>query len=148
MFRREGRRLDINIKSNIEKLSDIKEAFETLADPLDMIAYLIDLGKNSHNMNNEEKNDNNIIKGCTSKAWLMVSNVANEEYYIKTDSDSHIVSGLLHLLCLSVNDQSKSFINKVEGVDILCSIGLDDKITSQRTNGFLSAIQTLKERIN
>ena len=91
MFRKEDRRLDINIKSNIEKLSDIKEAFKMLSDPLDMITYLIDLGKNSHNMNDEEKNDNNIIKGCTSQAWLMVSNVANEEYYIKTDSDSHIV---------------------------------------------------------
>ena len=148
MFRKEDRRLDINIKSNIEKLSDIKEAFKILSDPLDMIAYLIDLGKSSHNMSGQEKNDNNIIKGCTSKAWIMVSKVDNQEYYIKTDSDSHIVSGLLHLLSLSVNNQSKDFINRVKGTDILNSIGLDGKITSQRTNGFLSAIQTLKERIN
>ena len=33
-------------------------------------------------------------------------------------------------------------------VKILNSIGLDSQITSQRTNGFLSAVETLKKRIN
>ena len=99
-------------------------------------------------MNDKEKTDENIITGCTSKAWIIVSKLNNEEYSIRTDSDSHIVSGLLYLLSLSVNNQSKEFINTVDAIDILNSIGLDGKITSQRTNGFLSAVQTLKERIN
>ena len=38
-------------------------------------------------------------------------------------------------------------INGIDAIEILTSIGLNGKITSQRTNGFLSAAQTLKERI-
>ena len=140
--------MDITIKKNIERLSEIKDAFKIFSDPLDMIAYLIDIGKKSHNMDDKEKTDENIITGCTSKAWIIVSKLNDEEYSIRTDSDSHIVSGLLYLLSLSVNNQSKEFINTVDAIDILNSIGLDGKITSQRTNGFLSAVQTLKERIN
>ena len=140
--------MDIAIKKNVERLSDIRNAFKMFSDPLDMIAYLIDIGKGAHNMSDKEKTDDNIITGCTSKAWIIVSKLIDSTYSIRTDSDSHIVSGLLHLLSLSINNQSKSFINDIDAIKILNSIGLDGKITSQRTNGFLSAVQTLKEKIN
>jgi len=138
----------MSIEKNTKKLSEIKETFQLFSDPLDMIAYLIDIGKKSHNLMDQEKTDDNIISGCTSKAWIIVSKLSDGGYYIKTDSDSHIVSGLLYLLCLSINNQCKEFIDTVDGIDILNSIGLDGKITSQRTNGFLSAVQTLKGKIN
>tara|TARA_Y100000996_G_scaffold415540_1_gene410970 strand:- start:15957 stop:16373 length:417 start_codon:yes stop_codon:yes gene_type:complete len=138
----------MSIHENDKKLSEIKETFQLFSDSLDMISYLIDIGKKSHNMSDQEKTDDNIISGCTSKAWIIVSQLCDNEYYIKTDSDSHIVSGLLYLLCLSINNKSKDYINTINAIDILHSIGLDGKITSQRTNGFLSAVQTLKERIN
>tara|TARA_B100002052_G_scaffold80986_1_gene74187 strand:+ start:7154 stop:7570 length:417 start_codon:yes stop_codon:yes gene_type:complete len=138
----------VSIEENAKKLSEIKETFQLLSDSLDMISYLIDIGKKSHNMSDQEKTNDNIISGCTSKAWIIVSQLCDDEYYIKTDSDSHIVSGLLYILCLSINNQSKDYISSINAIDILHSIGLDGKITSQRTNGFLSAVQTLKERIN
>ena len=37
--------MDIVINKNIEKLSEIKDAFKMFSDSLDMIAYLIDIGK-------------------------------------------------------------------------------------------------------
>ncbi len=138
----------MSIEENAKKLSEIKETFQLFSDSLDMISYLIDIGKKSHNMSDQEKTNDNIISGCTSKAWITVSQLCDDEYYIKTDSDSHIVSGLLYILCLSINNQSKDYISSINAIDILHSIGLDGKITSQRTNGFLSAVQTLKERIN
>ena len=140
--------MDIDIKKNADKLSDIKNAFKMFTDPLDMMAYLIDIGKREHNISDNKKTDDNIIIGCTSKAWMIVSKLIGQRYSIKTDSDSHIVAGLLYLLSLSVNNQSESFINNIDGIKILTSIGLSGKITSQRTNGFLSAVQTLKERVN
>ncbi len=139
--------MDITIK-NAEKLSEIKDTFKIFSDPLDMIAYLIDIGKSSHNMSDNEKTDYNTITGCTSKAWMIVSRIDDGLYYIKTDSDSHIVSGLLYLLSLSVNNQSKDFIDNINAIEVLNSIGLDGKITSQRTNGFLSAVEILKQKLN
>ncbi len=138
--------MDIAITNN-EKLVKIKDTFSMFSDPLDMMAYLIDIGKTAHNLNSNEKNDDNIIIGCTSKAWIVVSNSEDDFFCIKTDSDSHIVSGLLYILSLSVNGQSKNYIDNIDAVEVLASIGLDGKITSQRTNGFISAVETLKGRI-
>lgn len=129
-------------------LEDIKDMFSMLDDPLDMISQLIDIGKREHNLNSSEKIDKNIISGCTSKAWLIINTKQNNSYNIKTDSDSHIVSGLLYLLSLSVSNKSRDFINNINPISILNSTGLDGQITSQRTNGFISAVEMLKQRIN
>ena len=47
----------------------------------------------------------------------------------------------------AVKDAAKEFIEKVDPITILNSVGLDGHITSQRTNGFISAVETLKQRI-
>ena len=139
--------MDTKLNKNVEKLEEIKDAFSIFHDPLDMISQLIDIGKLNHNLNDNEKNDDNIIQGCTSRAWIAILETPDNYYEIKTDSDSHIVSGLLYLLSLSVNNQSKKNIEAMDGIKLLDSIGLHSYITSQRTNGFLSAIETLKNRI-
>ena len=94
--------MDVEVQKNIDKLSKIKETFKIFSDSLDMIAYLIDLGKSAHNLSFDEKNEDNIISGCTSNAWIIISQKSNDNYIIRTDSDSHIVSGLLYLLCLTM----------------------------------------------
>ena len=93
--------MDTGLKKNLNKLEEIKSMFSMFSDPLDMISQLIDIGKSAHNLNDNEKIDKNIINGCTSKAWLVISKTSEKCYNIKTDSDSHIVSGLLYLLSLS-----------------------------------------------
>ena len=140
--------MDSGLKKNLNKLEEIKSMFSMFSDPLDMISQLIDIGKSAHNLNDNEKIDKNIINGCTSKAWLVISKTSEKCYNIKTDSDSHIVSGLLYLLSLSINNQPKNYINNIDPISILSSTGLNGHITSQRTNGFISAVETLKRRIN
>jgi len=140
--------MDSSLKKNLNKLEEIKDMFSMFSDPLDMISQLIDIGKGAHNLDDNEKIDENIINGCTSKAWLIISKTSDKCYNIKTDSDSHIVSGLLYLLSLSINNQPKNYINNIDAISILNFTGLDGHITSQRTNGFISAVETLKRRIN
>ena len=129
------------------KLMEIKNSFMLFSDPMDMMAQLVDIGKKAHNLSEQEKTNDNIIDGCTSKAWLIISELDKNSFSIKTDSDSHIVSGLLYILALSIDKESKEFIEKVDPITILNSVGLDGHITSQRTNGFISAVETLKQRI-
>ena len=90
--------MDTALKKNSDRLTEIRDMFLMFSDPLDMISQLIDIGKRAHNLDDQEKIDKNIIHGCTSKAWLIISKLSNDCYHIKTDSDSHIVSGLLYLL--------------------------------------------------
>tara|TARA_B100000941_G_scaffold223978_1_gene166196 strand:- start:1865 stop:2272 length:408 start_codon:yes stop_codon:yes gene_type:complete len=132
---------------NKSKLDEIKNNFMLFTDPMEIISQLVDIGKKAHNLNEEQKNTDNIIDGCTSKAWLVISQLDKNCYAIKTDSDSHIVSGLLYLLSLAIDNESKEFIDKLDPIMILNLVGLDGHISSQRTNGFISAVETLKKRI-
>ena len=140
--------MDSKIKSASDKLIKLKEVFSLFPDPFDKMAQLIDIGKKSHYLLENEKSDDNIIKGCTSKAWMIIIKSPNNLYSIKTDSDSHIVSGLLYIFSLSVYNQTKSSIQSIDAIKLLDTIGLGGHITSQRTNGFISAVETLKKRIS
>ena len=128
------------------KISDIREMFLILENPMDKYTQLIELGKKNKGLNDKEKNDNNRIFGCTSMAW--VKTIKNNNLYsIQIDSDTFIVKGLLNILQYVIGESRKEDILKIETENILDNIGLGNSITSQRTNGFLSAINKIKEQI-
>ena len=128
------------------KISDIREMFLILENPMDKYTQLIELGKKNKGLNDKEKNDNNRIFGCTSMAW--VKTIKNNNLYsIQIDSDTFIVKGLLNILQYVIGESRKEDILKIETENILDNIGLGNSITSQRTNGFLSAINKIKQQI-
>ena len=94
----------------------------------------------------ELKTDENKIIGCTSKAWVICEN-NNNKIKISTDSESYIVRGLLHLLEKILSNRTKEEILSIEAGSILHNVGLGKNITSQRTNGFLSAVNKIQNQI-
>ena len=69
-------------------------------------------------------------------------------YSIQIDSDTFIVRGLLNILQYVIRESSKEEIFQLNIQNILGNIGLEQSITSQRTNGFLSALDKIKNQIN
>ena len=128
------------------KISDIREMFLILENPMDKYTQLIELGKKNKGLNNTDKNNDNRIFGCTSMAWVKTIK-KNNLYSIQIDSDTFIVKGLLNILQYVIGESKKEDILKIETENILENIGLGNSITSQRTNGFLSAINKIKEQI-
>jgi len=128
------------------KISDIKEMFLLLENPMDKYTQIIELGKKNKGLNDREKNNNNRIFGCTSMAWVKTIK-KNNLYSIQIDSDTFIVKGLLNILQYVIGESKKEDILKIETENILENVGLGNSITSQRTNGFLSAINKIKEQI-
>ena len=113
---------------------------------MEKIEQLIDYGKMASGISEEFKINENKITGCTSMAWVICEN-NNEKIVIRTDSESYIVKGLLHLLEKILNNRTKEEILSIEAVTILNNIGLGNNITSQRTNGFLSAVNKIQNQI-
>ena len=133
----------MSINNRILKIRDMFEVFD---DPMDKYTQFIDFGKKNTGLKDNDKTDNNRIFGCASLAWVSTSN-SKDLYSIKTDSDTFIVKGLLNILEYVINDSSKEDISKLNVEDILKNIGLEQSITSQRTNGFLSALKKIKQQI-
>ena len=55
--------------------------------------------------------------------------------------------GLLHILEKLLNGRTSEEVLSVEAKDIIGNIGLNRSITSQRTNGFISALDKIHQQI-
>ena len=129
------------------KINEINEMFSVFDNPMDKYTQIIELGKKNEGLTEADKNNTNRIYGCASQAWVKII-TNNNKFSIKTDSDTLIVKGLLNILSFILKDSTKEEIFNVEIKNILSNIGLENSITSQRTNGFLSALDKIKEKIN
>ena len=126
-----------------EQLNELGEIFMLFEDPKDKFVQLMDMAKESEKLNDNEKIDVNKISGCTSRAWVVADSNGNDTYSFRTDSDALIVKGLLTILEKIFTNQDVDDILKMTSQDILRSIGLEKIITSQRTNGFSSAVEKI-----
>ena len=129
-----------------DSIKEIHNVFSFFQDPMEKIEQLIDYGKMATGIPENLKIDKNKITGCTSMAWVICKN-DNNKIIISTDSESYIVRGLLHLLEKILSNRTKEEILSVDSVNILNNIGLGENITSQRTNGFLSAVNTIQNQV-
>ena len=129
-----------------ESIEEINSVFSFFQDPMDKIEQLIDYGKMASSLSSDLKVDENKIRGCTSMSWVVCEN-NNGFIIIRTDSESYIVKGLLHLLEKILSNKSKVDILAINPNYILSNIGLGNNITSQRTNGFLSAVNKIQNQI-
>ena len=126
-----------------QQLTNLRELFMLFEDPKDKFVQLMDMAKESEQLKENEKVEQNKINGCTSRAWVVTEQNGDDTYTFRTDSDSLIVKGLLTILEQIFSGQTADNILSINSSDILYSIGLDKTITSQRTNGFSSAVQKI-----
>ena len=126
-----------------QQLTSLRELFMLFEDPKDKFVQLMDMAKESGQLKENEKVEQNKINGCTSRAWVVTEQNGDDTYTFRTDSDSLIVKGLLTILEQVFSGQTADNILSINSSDILYSIGLDKTITSQRTNGFSSAVQKI-----
>ena len=130
-----------------EKLNELKDIFNLFDNPKDKYIQLMDMGRKSQELLPEERNDKNKIYGCTSQAWIVTDSYDNGTYFLRTDSDAQIVKGLLSVLSNICDGESLETIDSINGSDILSTVGLNGAISSQRMNGFSSALEKIKKDI-
>ena len=126
-------------------LNDIKENMNFLDNQLDKFEYLIEIGKDNKGLSESDKKNKNLIIGCASKSWITCTS-KDLFYEVKVDSEAHIVRGLLTILQVAVQNKTKDEIININGFELLTDIGIGN-ISSQRMNGFLSALKKIKDLI-
>ena len=127
-----------------ETLQDLNDLFSIFDNPKDKFIQLMDMAKESEGLPDSKKTEHNMIYGCTSQAWVVGDCDDNSTFIFRTESDAMIVKGLLVLLEKLFNGKPVDEILSVNSTDILNSVGLDGAITSQRTNGFSSAVEKIQ----
>ncbi len=123
--------------------NEIIEEFAFLGDDREaMINYIMELGEKLEPLEEENKIEDNIIKGCQSKVWL-VSNLENGKIHFTADSNTAITKGLISLLIRVLNDKSPKEIMDAD-LFFMDKMGMNSMIGSQRSSGFLSMIKKMK----
>ena len=127
-------------------LSTILSDFELLDDWEDRYRYIIDLGKSLDPFPEEARIDENKVQGCVSQVWLSKSVDSGPDPVISYlgDSDAHIVRGLVALVLAIYSGQKASIIRATNALDILKTLGLDQHLSPQRSNGLNAMVQRIR----
>ncbi len=130
--------------SSIREIQDeIISEFEILGDDKEStIYYIMELGNSLPKFSDQDRVDENIIKGCQSKVWLTAEEKDGlVEYH--ADSNTDITKGLISLLIRVLNKQKPESILNAD-LDFIQKIGMGNIIGSQRSNGLAAMIQQMK----
>lgn len=109
--------------------------------------YIIDLGKSISRIDENEKTDENVVKGCQSKVWL-ISNLNDGILYFKADSDAVIVNGLLALVMAVFNNKTPKDILAVDIDEYFKQLDLERHITPSRGNGLKAIVAKIQAIAN
>ena len=130
------------MKTIQEIQADIVEEFAVFTDWMDKYEYLIDLGKNMPLIDEKDKTEGNLIRGCQSRVWLSCRE-EDGRLYFAADSDAIITKGIISLLLKVYDGQTpEDILAADEG--FIEQIGLKENLSPTRANGLVSMIQTIK----
>ena len=126
--------------SNIQ--NEIVEEFDIFDTRMDKYEYLIELGKSVPKINEENKKEENIIKGCQSKVWL---HAEKQDGLVRfyADSDAIITKGIISLLIRTFSNQKPEDIMNAS-LDFIDEIGLRQHLSPNRANGLNNMIKKIK----
>ena len=124
------------------EFEQIVDDFEFLEDWEDKYRYVIEEGKKMPTLDEALKVESNKVNGCASQVWLHFS--ISDALYFDGDSDAIIVKGLIALLRKLYNGTPIDEIKNISASENLKRLGLDEHLSSQRSNG----VKAMIEKIN
>ncbi len=123
--------------------NEIINEFSLLDGDMEMtVFYVMELGQKLPDMNQEDKTEDNIVKGCQSKVWL-TAKLEDERIHFSADSNTAITKGLVSLLARVFSGQKPEDILDAD-LYFMKEIGMERFIGTQRSNGFAAMIKQMK----
>ena len=125
-----------------ETQDEIIEEFELFDDWADKYEYIIDLGKKLKGLPEEQKTEDNIIKGCQSRVWLNARK-DNNDLIFEADSEAIIVKGLVNMLIRVLSGHTPKEIAESD-LYFMDKIGMSSHLAQTRSNGLASMVKQMK----
>ncbi len=126
-------------------LAEVKETFEFLDDWEDRYRYIIDLGKALPDMSQDLRVEENLVKGCQSLVWIVLSyDQSANRVTIQLDSDAFIVRGLIAIMMTVFQHQSPDRIVAADVEELFSELDLISHLSPTRGNGLRSMVGRIK----
>ncbi len=126
-----------------EAFEDIVEDFEFIEDWEDRYRYVIEQGKDMPVLDEVLRVPATKVDGCASQVWLHPT-IENGVFHFEGASDAMIVSGLIAVLRKLYNGLSLAEVIAVDARAELERLGLNEHLSSQRSNGLRAMIERIR----
>ena len=123
---------------------DLVETFEFLDDWEDRYRHVIDMGKGMASLDDAFRVPATKVDGCASQVWLLPK-IENDVFTFEGASDAMIVQGLIAILQLLYNNEPVGNITAIDAAAELGRLGLNEHLSSQRSNGLRAMVQRIRE---
>jgi cysteine desulfuration protein SufE len=100
----------------------------------DRLHYLIDKAKDMEPLPEAAKIDDNRIRGCASKLWIIGGAKEDGTMMYHVDGDAHISKGTAKIVTDIVNGEPKNEVADLT-VESFTPLGIKELLTMQRQNG-------------
>ena len=131
-----------------KNLEELAESFDLFDSWEDRYRYLIDLGQRLLPMDEALKTEENLVKGCTSRVWIVSEVTKNDEgeqiFGFTADSDAQIVRGLIYILIIAYQGKPLAEVAQVDIQAAFERLGLSGHLSPSRRNGFFSMVEHIK----
>jgi cysteine desulfuration protein SufE len=100
----------------------------------DRLHYLIDKARDMEPLPEAAKIDDNRIRGCASKLWIIGGAKEDGTMMYQVDGDAHISKGTAKIVTDIVNGEPKNEVANLT-VESFTPLGIKELLTMQRQNG-------------
>lgn len=125
-----------------ERQEELIEEFSIFEDWMEKYEYIIDLGKDVDGVNEDDKLEDYLVRGCQSRVWLIPA-FEEGKLHFKADSDAIITKGIVGMVVRVLNDSTPKEILDEE-LFFVDKIGLKEHLSPTRSNGLVSMIKKIK----
>jgi len=106
------------------------------------------LGKQLKRLDKNARNEQDLISGCESLAWLVAEKVtaknSQDAFHFQADSDAKIIRGLLVIILAAFNDKTAKQIQLFDIDAYFTRLGLIQHLSPSRGNGLLAIVDKIK----
>ena len=117
----------------IDKIQEMGDNLKLL-EGHDRLHYLIDKAKDIDPLPESAKTDENRIRGCASKLWVIGGTRKDGTMNYQVDGDAHISKGTAKIVTDIVNGEPKNEVANLT-VESFTPLGIKELLTIQRQNG-------------
>jgi cysteine desulfuration protein SufE len=127
-------------------IDQIIDDFAFLEDWEDRYRYVIELGKALPDLPDNQRTEDNKVRGCASQVWLAstAGDGADPVLTFAGDSDAHIVRGLVAIVLSAYSGKRASEVTGLDALELFGKLGLIEHLSAQRANGLRSMVDRIR----
>ncbi len=108
--------------------------------------YVIELGSQLPPLDESERQAANLISGCQSQVWIVMSNNAQGQVEFHGDSDAAIVKGLLAVVFIVYHQLTPQQILDLDIRPFFSDLALSQHLTPSRSQGLEAMIRAIRSK--